>query len=518
MEICGYKTVELLGQGTFGRVYLVEDQAKARYAMKIPKVDDDPDQIDVVEYDLLKKANSPYLLNAYQFYTPFNCPEAKAANILMPLAKYTGTDIMKHITNFDQLLVVMRRLLLGLNCMNTLGYIHADIKPENIVFYELDHPALSDFGATIYVGAPNLIVGFDYEKTTYQYAPPESYNPNKNGMYRFSNKSDVWSLGATFYEWLFRRYLVTYHGDAGYEEVKQIATFESLKDALEKMEYPPIWCENLARMLEGMLELDITKRFDSYRAIKYLQVSDIDDHDSCTTNYFNSLPSPRTNFDDFEAVRLILLSFVSRLIKSNDNKLDAAFLYMFCEAFWKCYIVTPDDFDLWDALILGVYVYTQNIVGWKYTVNPEPDDIIYETDTINMCGYLALTYNVNGLIDSSYYYTLRNRANVDKMLKTILLGPDPVAIVSYFIEPAMRELEDYFTVETLDHYTIDINLIREVINPDDFESIRYYDIYWNIYSIYDRENIKIAHRLQGNQDPKNPFKDSVYMKNHHIKI
>jgi serine/threonine-protein kinase len=67
------------------------------------------------------------------------------------------------------------------------GFIHRDIKPKNI-FLKADSCVLGDFG---YCGPPNTVgAGTSY------YMAPEQLNETSDS----TEKTDIWSLGATLYE------------------------------------------------------------------------------------------------------------------------------------------------------------------------------------------------------------------------------------------------------------------------------------------------------------------------------
>lgn len=434
---CGYTVLNKLGQGTYGQVYRISDANNNHYALKRPI--DRPDNVDCLEFDLLRKAKSSYLLHAMDYLTPFNCVDAKSASIVMPLAKYTGDDIINNIDNLGTRITIMRRLLLGLNCLNNLGYIHADIKPGNIVFYELDHPALSDFGATIYAGDPNELVQLPDQRTTYQFAAPES-NIQVNGLYTYSHKSDVWSMGATFYEWLLGRRLFAQIPDQNsYRLIESKLAYEVIYHDLELVygDMGDIWHQRLSLMLNSMLQIDPAKRITGVEALKFLAVSDVIDETICESNYLTPSPNFRTDFHDFSTARLHLLAFLYRLSLQEEGKLDYAIAYTLCDAFWKCYMLTPPDFDLWSALILGVYCFMLDAFMYQVDLNTTARDLIYDDQTVNMCQYLAITYNYSGLLDVAYVKSL-NRSNIQYVFENVFLNTDPNRLAAYYNLPEAR--------------------------------------------------------------------------------
>ena len=94
------------------------------------------------------------------------------------------------------LLALIRPLLDGLMFMHDAGFIHRDIKPDNIFIREDSVPTLLDFGAA------RQSVGFGTQRMTTMltpsYAPIEQYNTSgraeKQGPW-----TDIYSFGATLY-------------------------------------------------------------------------------------------------------------------------------------------------------------------------------------------------------------------------------------------------------------------------------------------------------------------------------
>ncbi len=210
-----YTLQSLLGDGGFGITYLAQDtQLNSQVAIKEYL----PNDLAVRESDYTVQAKSQQYIKDYDWGLKRFLQEArilaqfKHPNIVRVLRHFnthnTGYIVMeyehgKSLTAFlkkretivqTELMEILLPLLDALETVHNAGYLHRDIKPDNIYLRDKDNtPVLLDFGAA------RFVVGRRSHSLTSimtaGYAPFEQYAIESNhGVW-----SDIYSLGAVLY-------------------------------------------------------------------------------------------------------------------------------------------------------------------------------------------------------------------------------------------------------------------------------------------------------------------------------
>lgn len=144
-----FESVRVLGEGAFGVVHLVkhkgtEDYYALKQMLKMPQNRKNLRRGAFAERDLLAEARSRWFVELYATFQDAN-------NVYMVMEFLQGGDLIGHLMKrrrFSKLETrfYMAELLEGLDTVHKSGFVHRDVKPDNMVLTAAGHLKLLDFG------------------------------------------------------------------------------------------------------------------------------------------------------------------------------------------------------------------------------------------------------------------------------------------------------------------------------------------------------------------------------------
>ncbi len=197
-----FQVKKILGEGSFGKVYAVQDSHGELWALKLLKLWEVPSDIRkslVVRFDMefeTGRIESNYLVHSLSHGlvvgNPYIVMEYCPNGDLLSLSNNTNVDLPKAATH----------ILYGLKALHGRGKVHRDLKPENVLVKRNGDFALTDFGISgdrnkrmterNILGKPKQIFG------TYAYMPPEQLKPNKDAT--VLPTTDIFSFGVMIFQ------------------------------------------------------------------------------------------------------------------------------------------------------------------------------------------------------------------------------------------------------------------------------------------------------------------------------
>ena len=196
-----YNIVGKIGKGAMGEVYKGHDPALNRYvAIKIiaETLGTDADLIERFRREARNAAglNHPNIITIYEFVE-------EEGTIYMVMELLEGQDLKELIKSgapvtMDQILSIMEQIADGLGFAHSRGIIHRDLKPANIHVSKNGQVKILDFGLVHEASS-------DMTKTGQVMGTPNYMSPEQVQGLRVDPRSDIFSLGAVFYELLTRK-------------------------------------------------------------------------------------------------------------------------------------------------------------------------------------------------------------------------------------------------------------------------------------------------------------------------
>ena len=267
-----YQLISLLGKGGYSEVYKAFDLQNQKYvACKIhqlnvnwrEEVKDSYIKHTMRENQIMKEIHHRNIVQHYDTI------EINNNSFCSVLELCEGTDLGSYLKQRKRLpekevKVITHQILDALLYLNNLNkkIIHYDIKPQNIMFSDLE-VKLTDFGlAKIIEQEQNEISLTSQGVGTYYYLPPECFE--RGSDVKISPKVDIWSLGIVVYEMLFG--IKPFGNNYSQEKFVREKMFNNSKEVIFDDNIVVI-SKECKEFIKNCLRQDEEKRYDVYQAI-----------------------------------------------------------------------------------------------------------------------------------------------------------------------------------------------------------------------------------------------------------
>ena len=193
LRIDGYSIIRRIGTGARTTIYLAKEEASGKTVALKRAVLEYPEDTRIfeqikTEYKIGRRLDHPYIRKCHRIIKKRKMLKTKELLLTMEMFEGQSLEDLPSLSLGD-ITLVFRMVAMALNAMHEHGYIHCDIKPNNILINRESAIKIIDLGQSCRIGTVKPRI-----QGTPDYIAPEQVRRE-----HLSHRTDIFNLGATMY-------------------------------------------------------------------------------------------------------------------------------------------------------------------------------------------------------------------------------------------------------------------------------------------------------------------------------